>query len=63
MTRVGFEPKFPMFEQVKTFRALDRSVTVIGYVNTDLHYGRPRVGVQVSVGVRFFSSPHRPDRV
>jgi hypothetical protein len=30
MLRVGFEPKIPVFEQVKTFHALDRAATVIG---------------------------------
>jgi hypothetical protein len=30
MARVGFEPAIPMFEREKTFRALDRGVTVIG---------------------------------
>jgi hypothetical protein len=31
MPRVGFEPTIPGLERVKTFRALDRRDTVIGY--------------------------------
>jgi hypothetical protein len=30
MPRVGFEPTIPVFEQAKTFHALDRAATVIG---------------------------------
>jgi hypothetical protein len=30
MTRVGFEPMFPVFEPAKTFHALDRTSTVTG---------------------------------
>jgi hypothetical protein len=30
-TSVGFEPTAPAFERTKTFHALDRAVTVIGY--------------------------------
>jgi hypothetical protein len=33
MPRVGFKPMIQMFEQAKTFRALDRAATVIGRVN------------------------------
>jgi hypothetical protein len=32
MPRVGFEPKIPVFERAKAFRALDRAATVIGEV-------------------------------
>jgi hypothetical protein len=30
MSRVGFEPRFPVFERLKTVHALDRAATVIG---------------------------------
>jgi hypothetical protein len=30
MARVGFEPMIPVFEPMRTFRALDRLATVIG---------------------------------
>jgi hypothetical protein len=30
MTQVGFEPTIPVFKQVKTVHALDRTTTVIG---------------------------------
>jgi hypothetical protein len=30
MPRVGFEPKIPVFERVKTVDALDRAAAVIG---------------------------------
>jgi hypothetical protein len=30
MLRVGFESMIPVFEQEKTFRALDRAATVMG---------------------------------
>jgi hypothetical protein len=31
MSWVGFEPTIPAFERAKTFHALDRAATVIGY--------------------------------
>jgi hypothetical protein len=30
MSRVGFEPTIPVFEQAKTVHAVDRAATVIG---------------------------------
>jgi hypothetical protein len=30
MTREGFEPSIPVFEQAKAFHTLDRAATVIG---------------------------------
>jgi hypothetical protein len=35
MPRVGFQPTIPVFERARTFRVLDRAVTVIGW---------PRIG-------------------
>jgi hypothetical protein len=31
MPRVGFEPKIPVFERLKTFHALENADKVIGY--------------------------------
>jgi hypothetical protein len=36
MPQVGFEPTFPAFERAKTVHALDRAVTVIGYIKIKL---------------------------
>jgi hypothetical protein len=36
MPRVGFEPKIPVFERVKTVHALDRAATMIGYLYNSL---------------------------
>jgi hypothetical protein len=33
MLRVGFEPTIPVFEQLKTYHALDRATTVITLFN------------------------------
>jgi hypothetical protein len=32
MPRVGFEPTIPVFQRAKVFRALERTVTVIGKI-------------------------------
>jgi hypothetical protein len=32
MSRVGFEPTTPVFEQAKTVHALDRAATVVGFM-------------------------------
>jgi hypothetical protein len=37
MPSVGFEPTIPAFERAKTFHALDRAVTMIGFLYTG-HY-------------------------
>jgi hypothetical protein len=35
MPQVGFEPTIPVFEQAKTFHALDHAATVISVVRID----------------------------
>jgi hypothetical protein len=37
MAWVGFEPTIPVFEQAKTFHALDHAATVIGFSKTPKH--------------------------
>jgi hypothetical protein len=49
MSQVGFEPTIPVFERLKTVHALDRSDTVIGWVQTAtlkkivFHFSDPQV--------------------
>jgi hypothetical protein len=40
MTRVEFEPTFPVFERAKTVHALDRVATVIGN-HTEVPLSKP----------------------
>jgi hypothetical protein len=37
MPLVGYKPTIPVFEQAKTFHALDHAATVIGY-SSHLHF-------------------------
>jgi hypothetical protein len=48
MSRVGFEPIIPVFEQWKTVHALDRAATVIGH----REYGE---SLMLQFGVELFS--------